>query len=410
MFVQRKFVLFLLIGMVFSMMPIKHLFAQQIVLGQDLSRRPISVAVPFLLIAPDSRSSAMGDVGVAISPDANSIYWNPAKLAFIEPQAGFSLSYSPWLRNLVNDMFLANLGGYYRLDDQQVVGASLRYFNLGDIQFTDINGEPIRDFTPRELAFDVSYSRKLSERIGVAITGRFIHSNLSANLTLPNQQESKPGNTGAVDLSFYYNSREFNVAGRPSNIAFGANISNIGAKISYSNDNEQDFIPTNLRLGSAFTTSLDPLDRNTITLALDFNKLLVPSPPERDEDGNIINGTDPREKTLISGIFGSFSDAPDGFSEELQEISIAFGAEYIYHDINGNDVFSARAGYFNEHENKGDRKYFTVGVGIDYRQIGLDVSYLIPQSQSNNNPLAETLRFTISFDFNKDQAPVEEGS
>lgn len=370
-----------------------------IILGQDTDRRPISTAVPFLSIAPDARSAAMGDVGVALSPDANSTYWNAAKLPFAKDKFGISLSYSPWLRQLVNDMYLAYLSGYYKLDDRQAVGFALTYFNLGDIQFTDIIGNPIKDFNPREFAFSGSYARKLGEQFSLAVSGRFIYSNLSANIVLPNQQEAKAGITGAVDIGAYYTKDDLEVGGRPASLSLGVNISNIGAKISYSNENEQDFIPTNLRLGGAFTMDLDPLSRNALTFALDFNKLMVPTPPKLDSAGNIIDGTDPRDKTVLSGIFGSFSDAPDGFSEELQEFTTSIGVEYKYRDQQGRDVFAARAGYFNEHKNKGDRKYFTVGAGINYRQFGLDVAYLIPQSQSNNNPLAETLRFTLSLNF-----------
>ncbi|MEO1655878.1 MAG: type IX secretion system outer membrane channel protein PorV, partial [Bacteroidota bacterium] len=231
-----------------------------ILLGQDTTKRPLVPAVPFLAIAPDARSTGMGEAAVAVSPDANAIYWNPAKLAFVDKKYGFSFSYSPWLRNLVNDMYLAFLSGYYRLDDKQTFALALRYFNLGDIQFTDISGNQIRDFNPREFSFTGSYSRKLSEKIGLAINGRFIFSNLSANIILPNQQESKAGITGAVDVAFFYRNQDLKVAQKPASLAFGVNISNIGAKISYSNENEQDFIPTNLRIGSAFTMSLDPLE------------------------------------------------------------------------------------------------------------------------------------------------------
>ncbi len=385
-------------------------FAQtSVILGQDTSKRVITPTVQFLAIAPDARHTAMGDVGVATSADVNATYWNAAKLTFIEDRFGFSFSYSPWLANLVNDMFLANLNGYYRLDDRQAVAASLRFFNLGDIQFTDENGAPIRDFNPYEMAFDGTYSRKLGERIGLAITGRFIYSNLSANLTLISGQESKPGISGAVDLGFFYENTDIEIAARPSRLAFGANISNIGAKISYSDDNQQDFIPTNLRLGGAIGTSLDPLDRNSLTLALDFNKLLVPTPPLRDSNGNIIEGTDPRDKTVLSGIFGSFSDAPDGFSEELQEITTSIGLEYVYKGQDGREVFAARIGYFNEHENKGNRKFFTVGAGFDYKTLGLDISYLIPQNQQSNSPLAETLRFTLLLNFAGSDAGVNLG-
>ncbi len=381
-----------------------------VLLGQDTTRRPIITSVPFLSIAPDARSAAMGDVGVALSADANSIYWNAAKLPFAEDDYAISLSYSPWLRNLVDDMYLAFLSGYYKIDKQQTFAASLRYFNMGNIQFTDINGMPITDFVPRELAFAASYSRKLSDKIGVAVTGRFIHSNLSANLLLPNQQESRPGNTGAADIAFFYNNDKFQVSGRPATLAFGAVISNIGAKISYTNEGEQDFIPTNLRIGTALTGSLDPLERNKITFALDFNKLLVPSPPLINSQGDIIKGKNPRDVTLLSGIFGSFTDAPDGFSEEIQEVMISAGAEYKYFNTEGQDVFAARAGYFYEARNKGNRKYFSIGAGLKYQTFAFDVAYLIPQNQQQGNPLAETLRFTLSLNIKKATERVYDGS
>lgn len=373
------------------------------IIGQDTTKRPITTAIPFLTIAPDSRAAGMGDVGAATSPDANSIYWNAAKLAFIESKGGVSLSYSPWLRNLVDDMSLAFLSGYYKLDDRQAFGFSLRYFNLGEIEFTDVNGNPIRDFRPNEFAFAGTYSIKLSDNFGAGITGRVIYSNLSADLQLPNQQESRPGVTGAADISFYYQNKTLNIGGREAELAIGASISNIGAKISYASSNDRDFIPTNLRIGTALTMGLDQTGLNKVTVGLDFNKLMVPTPPRVDSQGNIIEGTDPRDKNLISGVFGSFADAPDGFGEEIQEIMISLGAEYSY-----KDVFFARAGYFNEHENKGNRKYFTVGAGFKYQIFGLDIAYLIPRAQQN--PLAETLRFTLSVNFDKKEERVYNGT
>lgn len=370
-----------------------------ILLGQDTTKRPLVPAVPFLVISPDARASGMGEAGVATSADANAVYWNPAKLVFVEKKYGFTFSYSPWLRSLVNDMFLTYLSSYVKLDEKQSIAFALRYFNLGDVQFNNINGTPIGDFTPRELSLVSTYARKLSKRIGIAVGGRFIYSNLTTNFVLPNQQEAKAGITGAADIAFFYENKDLQIAQKPASIAFGINISNIGAKVSYSNINEEDFIPTNFRMGSAFSMALDPFERNHITFALDFNKLLIPSPPARDQGGNIVTGTDPRERTLVSGIFGSFSDAPDGFREELQEITTSLGIEYTYQNQAGEKVFMARAGYFNEHENKGARKYFTIGAGFNYEIFGLDISYLIPQSQNQNIPLAETLRFTASLDF-----------
>lgn len=356
--------------------------------GQDTARRVITTAVPFINFAPDSRASGMGDVGVATSADANSAHWNNGKLAFIDKDFGFSASYTPWLGKIVDDMSISYLSGFYKIDRVQTIGTSLRYFDLGEIQLTNTQGISLGLENPRELAFDMTYSRKLSEYIGVGVTGRYIWSNLSGSYSGTDGAQS--GKSVAVDLGFYFN-KKYMVSGKDTEVSFGAHISNIGSKITYSNESNADFIPTNLRLGSAFKTSLDPY--NTITFALDFNKLLVPTPPLVGSNGDIIRGRDPN-RNLLSGIFGSFSDAPDGFSEELKEITIAAGAEYWYRD-----VFAARAGYFHETANKGGRKYITVGLGFRYQKFGVDFSYLIPPEQ--NHPLAETIRFSILFNFDR---------
>lgn len=369
-----------------------------IISGQDTARRVITTAVPFLLIAPDARSGAMGDVGVAISADANSIHWNNAKLAFIESDIGFSASYTPWLGKIINDMSVSYLSGYKKITREQAVAVSLKYFNLGEINLTDNFGEPLGEFNPREFSLDATYSRMLFEGFGVGVTTRFIHSNLSGNFTAPGN-DGQNGTSIAVDLGVYYE-KDFLFSGKNSNIAFGAHMSNIGKKITYSNDSNQDFIAGNLRVGTAFTTNLDPY--NTITLALDFNKLLVPTPPvyETDSLGQFVvvngqpvirRGKDPN-RSLLSGTFGSFADAPDGFSEEMKEITIGAGMEYWYKRL-----FSARAGYFCENAYKGNRKYFTLGLGFRYQVFGVDFAYLIPSEQ--NHPLSETLRFTLLFDF-----------
>ncbi len=368
--------------------------------GQDTTRRVITSAVGFLSISPDARSAAMGDAGAAISPDANSTYWNAGKLAFNESEMGFSLSYTPWLSKIVDDMSISYLSGYYKLSDDQAIGVSLRYFDLGDINLFDGMGNPTGSVRPREWTVGGTYSRKLSENLGVGVTLRFIHSNLTQNIaSLGN--DNKAGTSVAGDIGIYYN-KDIEVGTTTSNIAFAGSISNIGGKISYLNDATKDFLPTNLRLGTAFKTSFDQY--NTITFALDINKLMVPSPPifETDENGVIVldtngdpvilDGKDPN-RGVISGMFGSFADAPGGFSEELQEVMISFGAEYWY-----NQIFAARAGYFYEHQNKGDRKYFTVGLGFRYQVFGIDFAYLIPTEQEH--PLAETLRFSLLFDFN----------
>lgn len=388
----QKRVVLLLVAFVATLGVSKSFSQSATIQGQDTAQRVISTAVPFLGISPDARAAGMGDVGVATTADPNSIYWNAAKLTFAEDKIGVSLSYTPWLRKLVNDMSISFLSAYYQLDDKQAFAFGLRYFNLGSIQFTDDQGGIIRDFTPNELAATVTYSRKLSEKLGVAISGRYIHSNLSADLILSNQQETKAGNTAAADISVYYKN-DITISGLESELAFGANISNIGAKISYTNRNERDFIPTNLRIGTALTTNIDEF--NKFTLGLDINKLMVPTPPQVDSQGNIVSGTNPRDKTLLSGILGSFADAPGGFSEEIQEFIMAIGVEYWY-----NNLFAARMGYYNEHAQKGDRKYFTVGVGLRYKVFGFDAAYLLPQKQTN--PLAETLRFTIMFKLGKE--------
>ena len=292
-------------------------FAQQSTLsGQDASSRPVSTAVPFLNISPDARAAGMGDVGVATDPTANAIFWNPAKLVFNDSKIGASLSFTPWLSKLVNDMSISYLSGYYKLDEKQAFGMSIRYFNMGDITFTDEQGQITGNHNPRELAATITYSRKLSENLGVAVSGRYIHSNVTGGVALSNQQVTKAGNTASADIAVFY-SMPMNIVGREAKWNFGANISNIGPKISYTDENTRDFIPTNLRLGTALTVEIDEYQK--ITWAADLNKLMVPTPPQVDANGTIINGTNPRDKTLLSGMFGSFSDAPDGFSEELKE-------------------------------------------------------------------------------------------
>lgn len=368
--------------------------------GQDEKRRVITTAVPFLNITPDSRSGGMGDVGVAISPDANSAYWNPSKLAFIDSKMGFSLSYSPWLAKIVNDMSLSYLSGYYKITREQAIAVSMRYFDLGEIYFKDDQNNPQGDFNPKEVAIDATYARMLTKDFSLGITIRYVNSNLTGHYQA-STIEAQPANTVAADISAYYRMET-----KIGLLSFGGNISNIGAKVTYSNQDNKDFIPTNLRLGSALTTDIDPY--NSITFSIDFNKLLVPSPPiyETDENGVILvdaddnpiiaAGKDPN-RNLLSGIFGSFSDAPDGFSEEMQEIMISAGAEYWY-----NQLFAARMGYFYENQYKGNRQYFTLGVGFRYNVFGFDFAYLVPPQQEH--PLAETLRFTLHFKFDDESA------
>lgn len=375
--------------------------------GQDSARNPITVAVPFVSFAPDSRGAALGDAGVASDPDEYSVQWNNAKLAFLEDDIGFSFSYSPWLGNIVDDMSLNYLTFHAKLNRDEALGVTMRYFDLGEIQLTDSNGEPLGLENPREAAFDATYSRKLSENIGVGVTARYIWSNLSGNIT--GAPDAQAGTSVAVDLGFYYN-KELIFNGMNSELSFGAHLSNFGRKITYSNDSNEDFIPTNLRLGTAFKTSIDPY--NSFALLLDFNKLMVPTPPiyEVDSEGELVNdpdtgrpvvaqGRDPN-RPLLSGAFGSFTDAPNGFREEMQEIMISTGVEYKYRE-----VFAIRAGYFYEHQNKGNRKYFTAGIGFKYQVFGIDFSYLVPQE--NNHPLGDTLRLSFVFSFDtKEEEPT----
>ncbi|MCB0518937.1 MAG: type IX secretion system outer membrane channel protein PorV [Lewinellaceae bacterium] len=360
----------------------------------------ILTAVPFLRIVPDARSGAMGDVGVAISTDANAMHFNQSKLVRAEKPFGVSVTYTPWLRALgLNDVYLAYLTGYYKFDDLQAVGLGLRYFSLGDINFTDENGNPLGTGRPNEFEVTAAYSRKLSEKFTAAVGAKFIYSNLAAGQQVDGQL-IEPGLAGGADISFGYNT---NVAvnGRKSDLALGLAITNIGSKITYTNaaTSQKDFLPTNLGLGAAWTFNLD--DYNSITIAADVNKLLVPTPcrvdnpdtPENecDSDGNGI--ADYREASPISGIFTSFGDAPNGFDEELKELYYSFGAEYWY-----DKQFAVRAGYFTESRNKGDRHYFTVGIGLKYNIFGLNFSYLVPTT-NQRNPLDNTLRFSLLFEF-----------
>lgn len=351
------------------------------IIGVDTLQRIITTAVPFLTIAPDARSGAMGDVGVAISPDANATHWNPAKLVFLESQVGASISYTPWLGKIINDMSISYLSGYYKITREQAVAISFRYFDLGDITFTVDRDDPGTRFNPREYAISGYYSRMLTENLSIGIGTRFIRSNLTGSFSNSSSNiDSRPGSSVAADISVYY-TKDLILSGKNSHLAFGADISNIGRKITYTNEDNRDFIPTNLRLGSAFTTSLDPF--NTLTFALDINKLMVPTPSETSND-----------KTLLNGMFSSFGDAPGGFSEELQEFMLSFGVEYWY-----NKTFAARTGYFYENKEKGNRRYLTMGVGFRYQVFGIDFAYLIPSEKTH--PLAETLRFSLHFDLDK---------
>jgi hypothetical protein len=355
----------------------------------------VTTAVPFLTIAPDSRSGGMGDVGVALSPDANSMHWNPAKFAFAPNDMGLSISYTPWLRKLIPDINLAYLSGYKRIDKQQVIGISLLYFSLGNITFTDVVGAPTQQFNPNEFSVDAAYARSFTDNFSGSIAFRFIYSNLTGGYYVGGI-ESHPGMAYASDVSIYYRNKDLRLRDYDATWAFGANISNIGSKISYTSNSDKDFIPINLRIGTAYTIDFD--DYNSLTAAVDVNKLLVPSPPlyyadsvDVNNDPVIQSGLDPNVSVAV-GMFHSFYDAPGGFSEEMKEITYSVGMEYWYAK-----QFAIRGGYFYEAATKGNRKFFTVGVGLRLNVFGLDFAYLVPVNQ--NNPLANTLRFSLLFNF-----------
>jgi hypothetical protein len=348
---------------------------------------PITTAAPFLLIAPDARAGGMGDIGVATSPDAFSQHWNASKLAFMPSQFSIGVVYTPWLRELTNDVFLGGFSFANKIDDRSAWAASLKYFNLGQIDLTDINGAPEGTEKLNEFSVDGSYSLKLSEMYSMGVTMRYIRSDLgieSANSTIT------PVNTFSVDISGYFQSDEANYGDFNGIWRGGFNISNIGPKVSYSDDGDDNFIPTNLKIGGGFDFILDTY--NKVSLNLEFNKLLVPTPSisVNDDDQPPYVQDD---VSFFSGIFKSFGDAPGGFSEELKEFTWALGAEYMY-----DNSFAVRAGYFNESDLKGARKYFTIGSGFKFKSTRLDISYLFNASDINN-PLENTLRFSLSFDF-----------
>tara|TARA_Y100001935_G_scaffold40696_1_gene32729 strand:- start:1534 stop:2721 length:1188 start_codon:yes stop_codon:yes gene_type:complete len=375
-------------------------FAQNVSGVDEIGRNnlnTITTAVPFLLISPDSRAGGMGDVGVATSPDANSLHWNPAKYSFIDEDMGFAVSYVPWLRELVPDINLSYISGYKKLNKNDVIAMELRYFTLGDITFTDVIGNNLGQYKPNEFAIGSSYSRKLSDQFSLAISGRYIYSNLTGGQSAGGIA-TNAGQSIAADVAGYY-VKDIRIAKKDAELAFGANISNIGNKISYTETSTRDFIPINLRLGAAVNTDFD--EYNKISFAFDLNKLLVPTPPMYNDSisDQIDLGKDPNV-SVVSGIFQSFGDAPGGFDEEIREINFSLGTEYWY-----NNQFAIRAGYFNEHNTKGGRKFFTFGSGVKYNVFALDFSYLINASRAinGNNPLANTMRFTLTFDFGQMQ-------
>ena len=373
--------LFLLLAVIFT---VKAQTTPDNYIGQF---NPITTAVPFLMIAPDARGGAMGDAGVASEPDAYSMHYNPAKYAFIKKDMGIGMSYSPWLKGLTNDINLAYLSGFKRIDKMSAVAMSLRYFSLGGITFTDGNGWVIGDYNPNEFAVDATYSRLLTPTLSMAVAGRYIHSNLTQGQDVGGQA-TKPGNSIAADVALFQRLpvRFDKIEG---NFSWGINISNIGTKMSYSDDNtRKDFIPTNLKIGPSLTLDLD--DYNQLSFIADFNKLLVPTNAITSGD-TIISGMDPNVGTMV-GMIHSFYDAPGGFKEEMQEINFSIGTEYWYAQ-----QFAIRGGFFYENVNKGNRKYFTLGAGFRYNILGIDFSYLIPLE--TQNPLEHTLRFSLLINF-----------
>lgn len=352
------------------------------------SQDPINVvttAVPFLRISPDARAAGMGDLALATSPDANAPFWNLAKVPFHESTGGISASYTPWLKDILNDVYMASLAGYYRWDDQQAISGAFRYFSLGNIQFTNEFGQDLNTFRPREFGIDVGYSRKLSEKSGLGVGLKYIYSNLAEGPAAGNNY--KAANAVAGDIAYYFNGQNTDGQGW----SFGAVLSNLGSKIAYTdNADQKDYIPANLGLGTTYSRVFN--SSNKITFGVDLNKLLVPTPPLNPTQQQI---EEYRSKSVVGSWFSSFGDAPDGFSEEIKEFQVSIGGEYMY-----NNQFALRAGYFHEDKTKGNRRYFTMGVGIKYSSFGLDFSYLFPSGSGvDRNPLSNTLRFSIHFDF-----------
>lgn len=366
------------------------LWAQTTWLGQSNNQNYISTGMPILLIAPDAISSGMGDVGAATLPDAYSAHWNNAKFAFIEGDMGVSTTFTPWLRNLkVGDMNLLYLGGYYRIGRRGTAAASLTYFSLGDIEMTDIMGEKVTDLHPNEFAFDVTYALMLTDNLSLGATGRFMRSDLTNGQTINDgsgNSETHAANSLAADIGLYYQKS----VTKTEEIALGAFISNLGAKLRYSEDNNnQEFLPANLRIGGRYTNRID--DYNKISVMVDVNKLLVPTPRWRSDSTQ--NLTTYNNIGVIAGALQSFGDAPGGMGEELQEMQLSAGAEYWYAE-----TFAVRAGYFFEHKNKGGRQYATVGFGLRYTVFTFDFSYLVPTAKLSTNPLSNTIRITLSVD------------
>ena len=346
----------------------------------------VTTAVPFLRISPDARSGGMGELGLATTPDANASFWNLAKVPYNTSKGGISLSYTPWLKDILSDVYLASAAGYYKFSEDQAISGSLRYFSLGNIQFTDNLGNDLNTFRPREFGVDVGYSRKLNTKSSIGVGLKYIYSNLAQGPAAGNNYKAASAIAG--DLAYYYQGH--NDLGQ--GWAFGAVLSNLGSKISYTdNADQKDYIPANLGLGTTYKRVFN--SANSLTFGLDLNKLLVPTPPADPATPQQLE--EYRSKSVMSSWFSSFADAPGGFSEEIKEFQLSIGAEYWY-----NNQFALRGGYFYEDKTKGNRRYFTMGVGIKYNSFGLDFSYLLPSGSGvDRNPLSNTLRFSLHFSF-----------
>ncbi len=353
----------------------------------------VTTAVPFLRISPDARSGAMGDVGLAITPDANSQYWNLSKIPFAQKKYAVSATYTPWLKDIVPDIFLAYLSGYAKFGEKtpQAISFGFRYFSLGEINYTAFDASPLGTGKPNEYSFDLGYSRQLSPYLSTGLGFRYIHSAIATGLASTSGIDYKPGNAVSADLGVYYTKTKDIDDFRSTNFSFGAVLSNVGTKIAYSST-RRDFIPINLGLGAAYTYKID--EYNKVTAALDLNKLLVPTPQDTSTTPGVRKYAIP-DKSVVSGMFGSFGDAPGGFSEELKEWQISAGLEYWYQN-----QFAVRAGYFYENKDKGDRKYFTCGLGVRYNVFNLNFAYLVPSGSGvTRNPLSNTFRFSLMFEF-----------
>lgn len=391
----------LALGLVCSLFSMSAVAQQTTTGGQSIGPdyTTITTAVPFMRISPDARSGAMGDVGVALDPDANAQYWNVSKLAMADKDAGVSITYTPWLKDLVPDIFLAYIAGYVKFGEadnkNQAVSVSMRYFNLGSINYTTIDATPAGTGNPREVAFDIGYSRKLSESLSVGLSGKYIHSNIINGAGNTSGINYKPGNSFGVDFGAFYRKqlKTDDETGLGSSINAGIAITNLGSPISYSNS-RKDFIPTNLGIGVAYNYMID--EYNKLTVSVDANKLLVPSPQwvKNDSTGEY-SFPAPKQQSVMSGVFSSFGDATGGSAEELREVMLGIGAEYAYQN-----QFFARAGYFYESKQKGDRRFLSIGVGVKYNVFGLNFAYLVPSGAGiTRNPLSNTLRFSLMFDF-----------